>query len=71
MGSGRNGGGRARPARARAAAFFFTIVTTLALVFSPERRFRNPLLLKALVLLNVCASCLVCRAALDSLDHAR
>ena len=36
--------------------FIFTLVTTVALVFSPERRFRSPLLLKTLVLVNVCAS---------------
>lgn len=38
------------------ATFGFTLVTTFALVFSPERRFTNALLLKVLVLLNVCAS---------------
>lgn len=36
--------------------FLFSLVTTLALVFSPERRFGRPLLLKMLVLLNVTAS---------------
>lgn len=36
--------------------FVFTLVTTLALIFSPERRFRSKLLLKVLVLVNVCAS---------------
>ena len=36
--------------------FAFTLVTTFALVFSPERRFQSPLILKALVLINVCAS---------------
>lgn len=36
--------------------FVFTLVTTFALIFSPERRFRSPLLLKVLVLINVCAS---------------
>ena len=36
--------------------FTFTLITTLALVFSPERRFQSPLVLKILVLINVCAS---------------
>ena len=36
--------------------FIFTLVTTLALIFSPERKFHSPLLLKVLVLVNVCSS---------------
>jgi hypothetical protein len=36
--------------------FAFTLITTLALVFSPERRFKSPLVLKILVLIDVCAS---------------
>lgn len=36
--------------------FIFTLVTTLALIFSPERRFRSKLLLKVLVAVNVCSS---------------
>uniref|UniRef100_A0A7S0Q800 Uncharacterized protein n=1 Tax=Coccolithus braarudii TaxID=221442 RepID=A0A7S0Q800_9EUKA len=36
--------------------FLFALVTTIALVFSPERRFSSPLLLRAIVLMNVCVS---------------
>ena len=37
-------------------AFLFSLITTVALVYSPERKFTNPTTLKVLVLANVCAS---------------
>lgn len=49
--------------------FAFTLVNTLALIYSPERRFRNPLLLKGLVLVNVCASAVTTLLVFYSLDH--
>lgn len=49
--------------------FLFTLCTTLALIFSPERRFRSKLLLKVLVLVNVCASFVAGLLVFLSLDE--
>mmetsp|Transcript_8114 Transcript_8114/g.21206 ORF Transcript_8114/g.21206 Transcript_8114/m.21206 type:complete len:295 (-) Transcript_8114:140-1024(-) len=49
--------------------FAFSLVTTMALVYSPERRFSNVLLLKFLVLVNVCASSVAMLLVFYSLEH--